>query len=714
MNYLDEHRRKLIQKHYTRGALSTIESTSPGLAFENGIEMPLYEFEIQGNTIQKQYQGYNLFDINSNKFTMKNPNTVDNTINYTSNSFAFATNLGGAVDASCYFSAENELNLKPNTTYTSKCTLTLVDNGSLNLGHAGSMACSILCQDNTAFGNVKFYLVNGYAKNSGKYVGTREVYTTFTTPDDLTEYEYIATRVSNLTSVTYENLMIVEGTYTEDTFPDYEPYVGGVLSPSIDYPQPIKNVGDDGIKIVARGANLFDAETVFGEMTTATDSSKKAWVRLLGDWYTTVSSELNGRVLFTNTYQRQGKLTLLVNQRTSVTRESETGLCYAILYTDGSTTALSPKILKTFQYYTITTDENKTVDRIQFSYGGRDVGTYIKEIMISWGDALEYEPYYELAIPVPNKITGRDEDGNEVEFEPKFIGMKHELVVYATDGSGVMNSSVKEFDNRDRMFIDNGRLFYEQNNAVFVITGNETLSPPTVEYGAPYMIDVYQDGGKPKLNTPYGDERDKYAQLMISNVCLSYYQWEAVLRKSGEAYPSPYGVYPLIDMWGGCNEGELNPTPEQCSTTLYIEIPGQNGLETANMLKEMYEAGHPVVVQYVCPTTTYDLTDTEFGQALLNLKLPKNGTIEVMSDIPIDGIKISYYSDEKEDTYSITVHYRDKNGNALRDSKTKSVRRNSKYLVVSPEITGYKPENNTYEGYLTSDTEIIIIYEEDV
>jgi hypothetical protein len=121
--------------------------------------------------------------------------------------------------ASVYFYAANQLNLKPNTTYTSKCKVICVDNGSTNTGAAGSMILSLLVQDTMSWGTKKFYLVNGYKASITGKEGTYEVYTTFTTPDDLTDYKYIVTRVSSLTSVTFENLKLVEGEYTKDDFP---------------------------------------------------------------------------------------------------------------------------------------------------------------------------------------------------------------------------------------------------------------------------------------------------------------------------------------------------------------------------------------------------------------------------------------------------------------------------------------------------------------
>lgn len=61
--------------------------------------------------------------------------------------------------------------------------------------------------------------------------------------------------LSTGTQVTIENLMISEGTESKP----FEPYSGGVASPSPDWAQPIRSVGDGGsVTVESAGANLID------------------------------------------------------------------------------------------------------------------------------------------------------------------------------------------------------------------------------------------------------------------------------------------------------------------------------------------------------------------------------------------------------------------------------------------------------------------------
>lgn len=72
----------------------------------------------------------------------------------------------------------------------------------------------------------------------------------------------------------------------------------------------------------------------------------------------------------------------------------------------------------------------------------------------------------------------------------------------------------------------------------------------------------------------------------------------------------------------------------------------------------------------------------------------------------------TYYSSEKEDKHSLTVHYVDTEGKALLESKVSLIRCNSRYTVIPPKIEGYEPLVDELEGYLIENREITITYKE--
>lgn len=99
------------------------------------------------------------------------------------------------------------------------------------------------------------------------------------------------------------------------------------------------------------------------------------------------------KTIFVNTEKKSGSMYLTATVKTDVA----TAPVYLIAqYTDGTQSpSLRFNASDTFSTKTVTTDANKTVDSIRWTYGS--AGTYyIKDVMISFVDA-NYEPYAETA-----------------------------------------------------------------------------------------------------------------------------------------------------------------------------------------------------------------------------------------------------------------------------------------------------------------------------
>lgn len=156
----------------------------------------------------------------------------------TDNSLVFKSVNGGNNYFHTGSSATGDLSaflLKPNTTYTSLVTInvSLVNDTDYELDGAGSYSCCLLLQDSGIFTSNRIYIVDSCRQNKPyDKVGTYTVLTVFTTPEDLSAYPYVATRVGNNIQVTYTNLMIVEGEYTEETMPKYVQGFDGLKSAS--------------------------------------------------------------------------------------------------------------------------------------------------------------------------------------------------------------------------------------------------------------------------------------------------------------------------------------------------------------------------------------------------------------------------------------------------------------------------------------------------
>ena len=142
-----------------------------------------------------------------------------------------------------------------------------------------------------------------------------------------------------------------------------------------------------------------------------------------------------------------------------------------------------------------------------------------------------------------------------------------------------------------------------------------------------------------------------------------------------------------------------------------------DGVQTADefkaWVKAQYEAGNPVyVIAKLKTPIKHDITDTDFGKALLSLCLPAGESAPLMVNGVLTGAPISavYYSTKEADTVNITVKYIDESGNEIKEPWVNQTRKGSKYLVIAPHIDGYVRVVNEVFGVADSDIEVILEY----
>lgn len=106
------------------------------------------------------------------------------------------------------------LGLKPNTTYSTKAKITyeIIQEGG---NPAGSMEGCIFLQKNENYSYDDKYAIVGKS-----YATTEIVYNQFTTPNDLTGYDYLVVRVRGYAKMTCEEIAVIEGDYDESNFPN--------------------------------------------------------------------------------------------------------------------------------------------------------------------------------------------------------------------------------------------------------------------------------------------------------------------------------------------------------------------------------------------------------------------------------------------------------------------------------------------------------------
>ena len=115
---------------------------------------------------------------------------------------------------STYYNSENILNFKPNITYSTKAKVTheIIQAGG---NTAGSMKGAIWLQKNAGYSYETKYAIVGKS-----YATSEFVYNTFTTPNDLTGYDFLVTRVDGYSKTKFEDIVIIEGNYDESNFPN--------------------------------------------------------------------------------------------------------------------------------------------------------------------------------------------------------------------------------------------------------------------------------------------------------------------------------------------------------------------------------------------------------------------------------------------------------------------------------------------------------------
>lgn len=251
------------------------------------------QFIIDGNSEQETTEGKNKFNLN-----------------YIEQSAAKVVTDTGVNLTNCWgtqaFNNEKVLKtFKPNTTYTMKAKAKVVSRPSTQGSHQ-SATFLLYREGSSPLGLVAVDLIKMKDKETIALNIEKEYVTTFTTPADLSEVRLLAYSFygNNDGSTTYvpsgkidlTDIMLVEGTYTMDNFPSYEPYTGGIPSPNPDYPQEIEVIGDN-INIFNKSASMYSVGAAKTELDTGVRLTQTVAGNYKYCWLTLGQSELLGKTL---------------------------------------------------------------------------------------------------------------------------------------------------------------------------------------------------------------------------------------------------------------------------------------------------------------------------------------------------------------------------------------------------------------------------------
>ena len=231
MRYFDRHRKRLTKHHYIRGTLKSAEGENE-VKIEDSAGVPFNKVEIAGNTSQKQYQGYQLFqfkdystsltDTDGNVLTWEMKDGVV-TINGIQNEFSFVT-----LDSKCVTSSTLEAG-------TYSFTASYYRDG----GTAGGCDWRFrYSSDTTTIG------IGSYTHGINKTVETK----TFDEPFYFRYAQFYLVANKEYKDFKF-TIGLFKGSYTGETMPPYEPYVGGIPSPNPGQKIPIYSTSESTVTL---------------------------------------------------------------------------------------------------------------------------------------------------------------------------------------------------------------------------------------------------------------------------------------------------------------------------------------------------------------------------------------------------------------------------------------------------------------------------------
>ena len=336
---------------------------------------------------------------------------------------------------------------------------------------------------------------------------------------------------------------------------DYEPYVGGNPSPSPEYPQPIKSVGDSGsLEIKTVGKNKFD---VNGDKITETASHKYVY-KLKPNTKYTVSSDVPHTTM-------------------------------ASLYANGGSTAENG--VWQGKSVTVTSDNNgEFFIYVRFSAGGSQDetvllyekvldGTYY--IQIEEGEVTTpYQPYQSNSITIPLSEPLR----------------QYDKIVKQDGVREVLRGTKRVVFNGSETWIKSGSAFYteqEQDMALNVSGYASALCDKAIMQN---WVTV-ASGGFDNSFTIYKDTVWSKARIAIYvNGITSVADFKAHIAEN------PITV-----------EYELaTPTFEPFDTEVQIAINSLHGYKTVTYVSTDSEVKPTIIVDYVADTKTY--IDNKFNE----------------------------------------------------------------------------------------------------
>lgn len=235
-----------VEVRYINKAINYATSKkSTNIEFESSVKENVKIKELDGKSTQETRDGKNKFNLDYIRQPFSNFKITDTGVNITK---CWIADL---------YTSENVIKtFKPNTTYTMKVKAKVVSRPSTMVSSQNALFALYRATSGN-LPSVWRECISMPDKGTIALNKEKEYITTFTTPADMTNVRFLtytfygnndgSTTGTAQGEIDVSEIMLVEGTYTSETFPEFELY--GV-SPTPKYPSSIRNVGDN--------INIFD------------------------------------------------------------------------------------------------------------------------------------------------------------------------------------------------------------------------------------------------------------------------------------------------------------------------------------------------------------------------------------------------------------------------------------------------------------------------
>lgn len=344
----------------------------------------------------------------------------------------------------------------------------------------------------------------------------KEYITTFTTPADLTDVRFLAYSFygnndgsatgSAQGEIDLTEVMLVEGTYTTETFPDYEPY--GV-SPSPDYPSKINNVGE--------AINSFDIGELV-KLSTDYSEVENGYIFMARLKMNTTGVTLKKPISLPASLSYTIKNGTGTNFRFKLWFDNDTSMSF-----DNYKSGTEADVIKNIAINNITQTGATKITKITIDYS--DAGTFtLTNFMINEGTTVKpYSPYGEGSINI------KTHSGNYFDLS-KYIGIPCVLngtaivtnteitikassnnVTYTTIGLGNTGSVIAEAYRQYCMEIPEGA-----NKLIVNFKNNNTARLASIYYNV--LDENYRVlSGIPRIYNSTDEEGILQADININN-----------------------------------------------------------------------------------------------------------------------------------------------------------------------------------------------------